>query len=191
MREVIKIVGSILLGAIVGFVVGSLGTSILKLKWKDEIGLEPFINLLTALVVAVFFAQAFQRLVDARKLEQSWVLEPFKQALRILQGMRGEFESTYKARIVRGEKVEKFVRQNRTFANHLNEAMEILEVLGYSKEHKGCADLLHLSVLYKQSLTDGDPLAVYSPNDNTRHQRNYSELNKALLKMAVNIGRKL
>jgi hypothetical protein len=191
MREIFKIVGCILLGIIVGFVLGSIGTGVFNLKWKDEIGVEPFINLFTTLVIAVFLAQSFQRLIDSRKLEQTWVIEPLMNAAKLLGEMKADFESAYRSGKPRIEILDQFVKNHRRFSNHLNDAKDLLLVLGHSTEHNHCTELQTQSTLYKQAVTDGDPNAIYSGEDQRRHDRNYNVLKKSLIEMAVKLSRKV
>lgn len=189
-RDIGKALVFLTLGVVLGIILNTFYLAETKFSWKGEIGFEPLINVLIAIAIAVYFNHSFQRVIDIKKIENSWVTESLKEAAILLKEMKLDFQAIYKSNELRKEFVDRFTANHRKLANHITDTKDLLSLLGHVHENSMCEEIEMKAILYKSVVTNGDPNQPFDSLDSQKHDRNAQLLGKALSEMIIKLGRK-
>ncbi len=189
MSLTIKILSGLLLGLLIGIIIGYFGKELFTLHWKGEVKLELFVNLLSAIVIAVFLSQAFQKRSEITKNEASMILEPLKEASKALNMINNQYRASYKSLSPRKNHTTSFVDRFQELSIALFTAKDLIICFEYNKYIDSVKVVEEDVFIYKFGITDGNPEDFYSDKENQKQMEKFTELNKKLHILIRDINR--
>lgn len=189
MNETAKLITTLVLGILVGIVIGYFKGQLFCITWKSEIGLDSFINLLSAVVIAIFLAQAYQKRISNTRIEKDILITQINESIKTLREIRNDFRTSFTSHTISIETTSKINTNLRQLSNSIAATKDLSTALCYENVNKEIDDLLHNFIIYKQIITGGGMTEAFTGPEHQKQEAQYNKINVQLHAFIVMINR--
>ena len=189
MNDIFRLIGAVIFGLILGIFIGYFNEG-LNLQWENKLSFDTIINLLIALVIAVFLQQAYQSRVESIRIEKDLIIDQLKESNKLLQIIKNDFKSLYSTQSSPKTFREKFVVNFRSLSNSLTSVKDLIECTNNQKSLlEKCDAVLLNCVMLKDVITGGNPEELYALLDSQKMENHSKTINKEIYTLIIEINR--
>ncbi len=189
MKETIKLSATLVLGVVVGIIIGYFGTNLFCLTWKNEVGIDTLINPLSAVVIAIFLSQAYQKHLASSRIEKDILIAQINESIKYLREIRNDFRSAFVSHSISTDIAIKINANLRQFSNSVSAAKDLMEVLNLKQFLKETEALIQEYFIYKQGITENGMTEQFTGEQNQKQENQYNKINMQLHRFVVRINR--